>query len=134
MALKNQTSGPRYVNTTKGAVLLQPGQSLPDDAEVSGDEMAAIEATGFLGGGDGDGSQIVDPAIGNRSTDVAASMNLGSLGTPNSGPAGEVTAEQLKDENTEAQLREIADTEGADLSGTTDKLSIAQAIIDNRAK
>jgi hypothetical protein len=44
------------------------------------------------------------------------------------GPAGEATAQQLVDDNTEAELREIAETEGADISSAKNKGEIADAI------
>jgi hypothetical protein len=134
MDLKNNTGGPRYVNTDKGAVLLQPGEGLPEGHTVSDADMAAIEATNFLGSRPDDASQIMDPAIGNRTSEVAAALNLGNLGQTEAGPAGEVTAQQLVDDNTEAELREIAETEGADISSAKNKGEIADAIIANRAE
>ena len=96
--------------------------------------MAVNERTGFLGGAPSE-SGPMDPAIGNRSTQIAAGVNLGNLGQSSpAGPAGEATAQQLVDDNTAEQLREIAATEGADISGASTKAEIADAILANRAK
>jgi hypothetical protein len=44
-------------------------------------------------------------------------------GRPRPAPDGQ-TADQLVDDNTEAQLREIADTEGADISSAKNKAKL----------
>lgn len=134
--LTNNTSGPKAVNTTKGQVILAPGETLADEHEVTDAERAALQATGFL---DSDVNSGVEPASHSQMADMFNSMGVGgaggagpAMGTGAGGPPDGQTAEQLKDANTEAQLREIADTEQVDLNGAASKLDIAQRIVDKR--
>jgi hypothetical protein len=129
-SLTNNTRGPKAVNTSKGQVVLAPGETLSDDFEVSDADRAALEATGFL---DADANQTIEPASPQQTAATLNDMGTGgAMGTGNPGKPDGQTADQLVADNSEAQLREIADTEGADVSGAKNKADIAQAIVDKR--
>lgn len=100
----NHSGGPKAVNTTTGAVILQDGETR--DLDVSSAEVASMKRIGFL-----DGSPQEAPA----------DLSPTSL------------AQLLIDDNSADQLREIAKTEGVDgLPGNATKAEVAEAIIAKR--
>lgn len=118
-ALKNESNGPKAVNTDKGAYILQPGQSLPDGYTVSDEDMAAIDAIGFLKPSNITG---FEPAMGGAASmeQAGSAIDLGAMGTGGKGPADSL------DGKTKAELLEIAEAE--DVEGVTEKSTNAEIV------
>jgi hypothetical protein len=131
--LTNNSLGPKFIPTTGGPVILQPGQSA--DLDVPEDDLTAIKAVGLLDAPKpGQGA----PSLADLQREIASTSVAPPPGQPSEGAqdtdaslpaADDPDVVALVDGNTAVQLQELAETNKVDMAGATNKTEAAQRIV-----